>query len=59
MYLNFIKKKYIYVDCIFHSKLLLEVLTDGLPKALKQLVVLNGPKTTYELEDQVHTLSKM
>ena len=42
------------------SKLLLEYLTDVLPKALKQLaIVVNSLKTTSELRDIVHRLNKM
>ena len=41
------------------TKLLLEGLTDGLPGELKQLVIVNSPKSVTEWRELVHRLNKL
>ena len=41
------------------NKLLLDGLTDGLPRELKQLVIVNSLKSTTEWQELVHRLNKL
>ena len=42
-----------------YTKLLLEALTDRLPRKLKQLVLVNSPKSTIEWKELVQRLNKL
>ena len=53
------KKLHVGRNLGLDAKLLLEGLTDGLPKQLKQLVVVNSPQTTTEWRELVHKLNKL